>query len=215
VLDARLQGRACAGSIYRGAGRRRARARHRGSFVLEAFGEELAVDRGQMRYVDPRCATIRHARFHNLAIPHDDDKPMRQHNPCPVASIAEGEGDETRLNCRMNLDGVWPEPVIRCSRELVGNTPQELLVIDRITSASPIKVGFYLQSRFPWRQTAQGWITEGERARLTVIAAWESVSETGEKDFILGTKKPAYCLKLISPPAVSQNLSTRLVVAPV
>ena len=91
----------------------------RGSFVLEAFGEELATERGQMPYVDPRSATIKRARYHNLAIPHDENgQPMRQHNPCPVDSIAQGEGDETRLHCRMNLNGVWPEPVTDCSRSL-------------------------------------------------------------------------------------------------
>jgi hypothetical protein len=188
----------------------------RGSFVLEVFGEELAVDRGQMPYVDPRCATIKHARYHNLAIPHDDmGDPMRQHNPCPVASTPTGEGDETHLHCRMDLNGVWPEPVVGCTRDLVGETPGELLVIDRMTTSRPVQLGFYLQSRFPWTRSEEGWTTEGIRARLTVIHEWETVSECGEEDFILGTKEPAFCLKLIGAPARSHELCTRLVTAPV
>lgn len=187
----------------------------RGSFVLEAFGEELAIERGQMPYVDPRSATIKQARYHNLAIPHDENgQPMRQHNPCPVDSIAQGEGDETRLHCRMNLNGVWPEPVTDCSRELASDSPQELLVIDRITAARPIQVGFYLQSRYPWNRTAKGWTTQGTRARLTVLPEWTTISESGEEDFILGTKEPAYCLKLLSAPSQSHELATRLVVEP-
>ena len=187
----------------------------RGSFVLEAFGEELAIDRGQMPYVDPRCATIKHARYHNLAIPHDENGiPMRQHNPCPVASTATGEGDETHLRCEMTLDGVWPDPVTGCSRELTGDIPEELCVIDRITASQAIQVGFYLQSRFPWKRSENGWQMEGKHARLTVTPEWETVSESGEEDFILGTKEPAYTLKLMSAPATSLEMNTRLVVAP-
>ena len=97
----------------------------RGSFVLEAFGDELAVDRGQMPYVDPRSATIKHARYHNLAVPHAaDGTPLRQLNPCPVATVAEGEGDEERLHCRVDLDGVWPEPVTGAERLLDSDDPR-------------------------------------------------------------------------------------------
>ena len=185
----------------------------RGSFVLEAFGNELAIDRGQMPYVDPRSVTIKYSRYHNLAIPHDESgEPLRQLNPCPVASLAEGTGDAVKLNCRMNLDGVWPVPVITCSREIDSPEPQEFLIIDRLTAGRPISLGFYVHSRFPWRKAGGVWKTEGTQGRLTVIPEWSPHFEWGGEDFILGTKEPASCLKLLSDAAPNHELVTRLVV---
>ena len=185
----------------------------RGSFVLEGFGNELAIDRGQMPYVDPRSSTIKYARYHNLAVPHDESgKPLRQRNPCPVASRAAGTGDAVKLNCRMDLDGVWPAPVITCSREIESPAPQRFLIIDRLTADLPISLGFYVQSRFPWRKARGVWTTEGTQGRLTVIPEWSPDSEWGVEDFILGTKEPAFCLKLLSDATPNHELVTRLVV---
>ena len=186
----------------------------RGSFVLEAFGEELAVDRGQMAYVDPRSALMKLARYHNLAIPHSDGHPLRQHNPCPVASTASGSGDLRNLDCRMDLTGVWPAPIGVCSRELRSlESPEVLEVIDNLTADQPITVGFYLHSRSPWQRGADGWVTQGQRARLTVLPAWQPVQEEAEEDFVLGTKEPAYRLRLLTPAASSHQLTTTLTVS--
>ncbi len=76
----------------------------RGSFVLEAFGEEIAIDRGQMGYDDPRCTTIGLGRYHNLLIPEDpENQVLNQLNPCPAATIPEGDGDEQTLRCRIDV----------------------------------------------------------------------------------------------------------------
>ena len=188
----------------------------RGSFVLEAYGEELAVDRGQMPYLDPRSSTIKFARYHNLAVPQVDSDPMRQHNPCPVDSIAQGSGDSRRLRVTMNLDGVWPNPVTRCGREIVSeNCVEELTIVDRISSSTPITVGFYLHSRYPWERTNEGWSTHGALGRLHVKPEWQPVTESGEIDFILGTKEPAYRLLLTTPEARDHELSTLLSVGPI
>ena len=187
----------------------------RGSFVLEAFGDELAVDRGQMPYVDPRSAIIKHARYHNLAVPHTDDgAPLRQHNPCPVATVAEGEGDEQHLHCRVDLNGVWPEPVTGAERLLDSDEPRRVEVTDRLRLERPLAVGFYLHSRYPWRRCERAWVTEGPHGRLTVTPHWRPQAEEGEEDFIMGTKEPAYRLLLVGKAAVSHTLVTDLEVEP-
>ena len=187
----------------------------RGSFVLEAFGDELAVDRGQMPYVDPRSAIIKHARYHNLAVPHTDDgAPLRQHNPCPVATVAEGEGDEQHLHCRVDLNGVWPEPVTGAERLLDSDDPRRLAVTDRLRLEQPLSAGFYLHSRYPWKRCERGWVTAGPHGRLTVTPRWRPQVEEGGEDFVMGTKEPAYRLLLVSEAAVTHTLVTDLEVEP-
>lgn len=192
-----------------------ARAGHghddRGSFVLEAFGDELAVDRGQMPYVDPRSTIIKHARYHNLAVPHDDDgAPLRQRNPCPVATAPEGDGDERRLHCRVDLRGVWPDPVTGAERRLDSDEPARLTVTDRLRLERPLPVGFYLHSRYPWKRSGSGWRTEGPHGRLTVTPRWRPDAEQGGQDFVLGTREPAYRLLLVSAVAAEHTLVTDL-----
>jgi hypothetical protein len=187
----------------------------RGSFVLEAFGDELAADRGQMPYVDPRCAIIKYARYHNLAVPHaDDGAPLRQHNPCPVATVAEGEGDEQHLHCRVDLNGVWPEPVTGAERLLDSDDPRRLVVTDRLRLERPLQVGFYLHSRYPWHRGERGWATAGPHGRLAVAPRWRPVMEESGEDFVMGTKEPAYRLLLVSESAATHTLVTDLEVEP-
>lgn len=193
-----------------------ARAGHghddRGSFVLEAFGDELAADRGQMPYVDPRSTIIKHARYHNLAVPHaDGGAPLRQRNPCPVATAPEGKGDERRLHCRVDLRGVWPDPVTGAERRFDSDEPARMTVTDRLRLARPLPVGFYLHSRYPWRRCGRGgWRTEGPHGRLTVAPRWRPDAEQGGEDFVLGTQEPAYRLLLISAAAAEHTLVTDL-----
>lgn len=196
-----------------------ARAGHghddRGSFVLEAFGDELAVDRGQMRYVDPRSSIIKHARYHNLAVPHaDDGTPLRQRNPCPVATAPEGQGDRRRLRCRVDLSGVWPAPVTDAERLLDSDDPARIAVTDRLRLDRPLAVGFYLHSRYPWERRGRGWVTQGAHGRLTVTPRWRPRRQEGGEDFILGTGEPAYRLLLVSAVAAEHTLVTDLQVEP-
>jgi hypothetical protein len=116
----------------------------------------------------------------------------------------------------MNLDGVWPNPVTRCGREIVSeNCVEELTIVDRISSSTPITVGFYLHSRYPWERTNEGWSTHGALGRLHVKPEWQPVTESGEIDFVLGTKEPAYRLLLTTPEARDHELSTLLSVGPI
>lgn len=188
----------------------------KGSFVLEAFGEELAIDRGQMPYVDPRSTTIKYARYHNLLIPEDEHgRPMRQRNPCPEAVIPTGHGNERELECSIEAGGAWGSPVVSWRRDIAGDEPTILTVTDTMELEEPRSVSFHLHSRFPWHREADGWITRGERGELLVTPEWEPASESGEEDFVLGTKDPAYHLTLRAAAAEHLVLITRLSVRPV
>ena len=188
----------------------------KGSFVLEAFGEELAADRGQMPYVDPRCTIIKMSRYHNLLIPDDPSGlPLPQINPAPDATIPTGTGDELTLRASMVLDTVWGEIVSRCSRSIESDDPIVSVVVDSIELTVERTVGFHVHSEFPWHRDVRGWYTQGVRGRLYIVPEWDTIDERGEEDFVLGTKEPGYHLALRAGRASKHKLRTRLEVEPV
>ena len=192
-----------------------ARAGHahddRGSFVIEAFGEEVAIERGQMGYDDPRCAVIQHARYHNVLIPEGPDGLLpRQLNPCPGATLPEGEGDETVLRCSIDVTAAWGGLVERCVRSIESDEPARFAVTDEVRLPEAKRVSFHLHGHFPWERTDEGWVTRGRRAELTVSPQWQTAEESGREDFVDGDKSPVYHLTLVAPPARSHVLRTEL-----
>lgn len=186
----------------------------RGSFVLEAFGEEIAIDRGQMPYNDTRCSIVKMARYHNvLTVDGAGNETGRQLCPCPEASIPEGEGNEETLRCRIDVSGAWAEADV-CVREIESDAPTEFIIIDRAALTDPRQVAFHLHSKHPWRRTDEGWATCGEKAKLLVTPLWPTIEETGAEDFVDGEKNPAHHLTLSAAPAQTHELRTRLLVRP-
>lgn len=185
----------------------------KGSFIIEAFGERIAIDRGQMAYDDPRCQVIKHARYHNVLIPDTDEGlPAHQINPCPKAVLPEGKGDETRLACYVDASGVYPGLAFRWTRDIDSETPAEFVVTDTMELKTPGTVGFHLHSSFVWEKTDQGWVTRGQKAQLFVSPQWQTQEEQGEQDFVDGRKEPAYHLTLRAEPALKHELRTGITV---
>ena len=188
----------------------------KGSFVLEAFGEELACERGQMPYDDPRATTLKHARYHNLLIPADGATLFtHQVNPCPAAIIPTGRGDEQRLAATVDSAPAWGAAVTRCVRTIASETPTAFVITDEMALARPERVSFNLHSRFPWRQTDAGWVTTGARATLTVRPLWPPETASADVDLVDGDKQPVHHLVLVAPAAAVHRLTTELTVTPV
>lgn len=187
----------------------------KGSFVIEAFGEELAIERGQMAYDDPRCQVIKYACYHNLLIPDMGEAlPAHQVNPCPAAVLPEGRGDETSLACSVDASGVYPDLAALWQRTIESKTPLEFLITDVMELKTPGTVAFHLHSHFPWEKSQQGWATRGQKAELLVAPQWQALEERGEEDFIDGRKEPAYHLTLRAPPGARHELRTVLTIRP-
>jgi len=185
----------------------------RGSIVIEAFGEEIAIDRGQMRYNDTRCSIVSYARYHNVLIPESADEAFpRQVNPCPTDSIPGGSGDERKLECFIDVTPAWGDLAAKCTRCIQSDAPTEFLIVDEAVLPAARRVSFNLHSKFPWVRTEDGWVTRGRRAELTVVPEWTPLEETGAEDFIDGLKEPVYHLVLVSAAAVEHQLRTRLTV---
>ena len=187
----------------------------RGSIVIEAFGEEIAIDRGQMGYDDPRCLSIKFARYHNLLIPESpDDLLSRQLNPCPAATVPEGRGDERSLSCSIDVAAAWGELVSDCVRRIDSDSPTEFTVTDSAVLPESRRVSFHLHSKFPWTQTETGWTTCGRKAELVVEPQWSPIEQSGDEDFVDGLKEPVCRLMLVAPQTREHELRTLLRVLP-
>ncbi len=186
----------------------------RGSFILEAFGEEIAVDRGQMPYSDPRCSTIKAAQYHNVLTPDEPDGAFcRQVNPCPEATIPEGHGDTERVTCRIDATAACGDTTKRWLRAIESPEPKTFAITDEMDLAGPATATFHVHSLFPWEQTDEGWVTRGHKAQLVVSPQWQPVEAWGREDFVDGLKNPAYHLALRAPAARKHRLTTTMTVS--
>jgi hypothetical protein len=187
----------------------------RGSFVLEAFGDELAIDRGQMNYGDPRSQTLRIARYHNVLIPESADGQLSQQiNPCPEATIPQGTGDETRLDASIDASVAVGNFAVHWQRRIVSDEPTTFAVHDDMALQAKGRVAFNLQASQPWQQDGDGWVTRGTHGLLRVTPQWPVDEAFAGEDSVDGDLNPAYRLTLYAAPADHHRLTTLLHVSP-
>lgn len=192
-----------------------ARAGHchdeRGSFVLEAFGDELAIDRGQTNYGDPRSQTLRLARYHNVLIPAGEgDALPNQLNPCPAATIPHGSGDATRLDAGIDASAAWGDRVRHWRRRVVSDEPTTFAIHDDMALPAKGRVAFNLHHTRPWERDGDSWVTRGSHAQLRVTPRWPVDDVFAGEDSVDGDLNPAYRLTLWAPPAEHHLLVTLL-----
>ncbi len=148
----------------------------KGSFILEAFGEVFAGDRGVTPYVDPRCRTLAAEVAHNLAVPAD----CFQINPTPVAALWQGQGDEERLDAEIDTSGAWRAPVRVARRRIHSPQPGVIEITDEFELDEARPVSFYLQTPLPITAGGAQATVQGKRGVLFVDAGWAVSSQAGE-----------------------------------
>ena len=97
---------------------------------------------------------------------------------------------------------------------LATSSPTNLYPLSVMTLAEEGVVSFHVHSRFPWIQTADGWVTRGERAELLVRPQWQPIGQSGIEDFVDGPGRPVYHLTLRASAARAHRLVTVLRVRP-
>lgn len=188
----------------------------KGSFLLEAFGEEILIDRGICFYGDARTDLLKHAMRHNMLTPDDEaGRPLRQRNPLSEPVIPKGEGDERTLDARIEAAAGWPEVVRRWRRRIRSEEPEWVEITDTAERFEDGTVSLHFQSRHPWERDGEGWVSTGARARLRLSPQWAVAESVAEEDLFDGLFAPVYRLTLRSAPGLAFELSTRLELQPV
>jgi hypothetical protein len=186
----------------------------KGSLILEAFGEELLVDRGTCFYGDARSALMKQAVRHNLVTLDDNGKPGRQQNPVPIAVIPTGEGDETTLEACVDATPAWSHLAASCSRSIKSETPTDVVVTDRIERLATGAVSVHFQSRCQWQQRDGCWFVEGDTARVEIRPDWEVESWDAREDLFDSRFEPVYRLTLRTTQSKTFELQTHLTLMP-
>lgn len=186
--------------------------RDKGSFVLEAFGEEILIDRGICYYGDSRSLTMKCADQHNMLTPDDNEgQPLSATSPCRHAMIPSGKGDTKSLTARIDGTAQWEKHLVKWVRKIESSTPQVFRITDTVKRKTSGTVSFHLQSRFPWKRSKDGsWITQGKRAKVTVTPEWLPAEANGSKDGCDGAFTPIYHLSLRTAPALTFKLTTEI-----
>lgn len=153
----------------------KARASHthfdKGAFTLELDATPVLIDRGVVRYDDPRTHTLKRSELHNTVTPVLPDGSYAQQPLPEVAMIPEGEGDAQRLRARIKLDHVWRAVAATAGREIASDSPGAFTVTDRLNLLQAGPVVFHLHSREPWKIDGSG-----KRAKLE-IPGWRLTLE--------------------------------------
>jgi hypothetical protein len=187
----------------------------KGSLILEAFGEELLVDRGTCFYGDARSQLMKHAARHNLVTPDDRGQPGRQENPIRQAVIPTGHGDEICLEAQIDATPAWPHLASSCLRRIESDTPLQFSITDRIDRLADGAVSVHFQSRCPWQHDDGYWFVSGERGRVEIRPDWYVDAWETRQDLFDSRFEPVYRLTLRTTPAKAFELHTGLTISPV
>lgn len=185
----------------------------KGSFVLEAFGEELLLDRGTCFYGDGRSELLKHAWRHNVLTADDaEGRPLHQRNPVPEPILPSGSGDEVALHAEIDTSAAWPEVLAQAVRTVASEDPGAFELTDRACRTERGTVSVHFQSRFPWVADGRTWVSRGTRAAVTIAPQWEvDRSEAGE-DLFDSNYTPVFRLSLHTKPGVEFVLRTSITV---
>ena len=187
----------------------------RGSFVLEADGEALAIDRGVTTYDHPEVALIGDASRHNLIYPERDG--VICHQPPTAAGGALTSALHMDADLPVALfacDGAaaWEPGLFRSNLRRVVSAQAELFVFDDdVVMARRMAVSFRLHSRCAMEQRpGEVWVM-GQRSALRVVPLnWTPAEVTITVEGVDSHLQPVNMLRLVAAPSRQHRLLTAI-----
>jgi hypothetical protein len=181
--------------------------RDKGGFTLEVDGVAMLIDRGIVRYDDPRCELMHLSSLHNVLTPVREDGTFPDQALAATPVIPQGAGDATRVNAQVDLGPVWLEWMTECRRTFRSGTLDQLTIEDRATLHQPGRLAFHLQAPAPFHIRGATATLAHENKRLQIHLPWAHELMMREEliDFAF---RPAWRLTALSPPGQSFDLQT-------
>jgi len=131
----------------------------KGAFTLEIDAVAMLIDRGVIRYDDPRCDLMDRTYLHNVLTPVNQDGTFPDQARAQTPVIPQGHGDERTFEAEIELGSLWDGWMSSCRRRIVSGNLDELRVHDQARLIRRGRVAFHLQALAPFH-------VEGSRARL-------------------------------------------------
>jgi hypothetical protein len=187
----------------------------RGSFVLEAGGDILAMDRGVTHYGHPATGLMKRAHLHNVLIPvRTDGMFAQQLQPFSYAVIPEGRGDAQTLEASVDCTAAWPDDFKQSVRSVESPDPRSFLIRDRVECLRQQAVEFRLHSAHPIRQDGNHLRVVGPHATLCIRPEWDLTTVDVAQEGLDEHGQPVWRLALRSQAAVAHDLLTHLTLLP-
>lgn len=185
----------------------------KGSFILEAFGDVLAIDRGKMSGNHPSENVLTKAHMHNVLTPammgEQEEEQELVLTEQPVLPC--GTGDGQTLDIRIDTTPAWiNKPFRKHVRRIYSPEPALFFIDDQVEFDRPRAATFHLHSSFRIEPTDGRFVVRGEHADLVVTPAWKVVDSRHAEDFVDGKMRPVSHLRLTSEPGINYHLVTIL-----
>jgi hypothetical protein len=182
----------------------------KGSFVLEAFGEALALDRGMTNYGHPLSETLKSAWMHNVLTPagdpHEQQELIAKH-----ASLPTGRADEITLDAEINTTEIWiNKPFKKHLRRIHSPEPTLFFIEDVVEYLEPRSSVFHLHTHWPILRDKDTVIIRGERSQLFVTPVWPMPEAACGEDLFDGSGERVNHLAMTSQPGKCYSLVTVL-----
>lgn len=202
----------CSGPTYRGHFHE-----DKNSFILEAAGEALAIDRGVTVYSDPDTALIGNAARHNLLYPENPGGvSLRQPPDAPGAVLGSVLDVGGVLLMASDAARAWAPGLFQAAvRRVFSPEPDLFLIDDEAAFAEERSVSFRLHSRAVMERDGDAILVRGERAALRLTALNWTPAEAGFR--AEGTDcdgRPVRMARMAAAPARAHRLLTAVEVLP-
>jgi hypothetical protein len=189
----------------------------RGSIVLEAAGEALAIDRGVTTYDHPEVGLIGAAARHNLLYPESPDgRHISQPPSAKGATLTSAVAANGMLLMAADTTLSWEEGVYKSILRRIVSPAAELYLLDddaRMVEKMPVSFRINTHGVIEER-SGEYWVT-GERAALRIVPLnWAPASFTAGVEGIDSHLKPVNLLRLVSAAAEAHRLLTAIEVIP-
>ncbi len=193
----------------------------RGSFLLEAAGEALAIDRGVTSYDHPEVALIGDANRHNLIYPESPDGAL-MHQPPGAAgarlgsalSVDTADGMAVLLAC--DTAAAWEPGVFTANLRRIFSPAADLFLIDdEVALGQAMAVSFRLNTRCAVEARGdEVWVT-GRAAGLRIVPLnWAPERGLTGVEGVDSHLEPVTLLRLTTGAARSHRLLTAIQVVP-
>ena len=181
----------------------------KGSFILEAYGDALATDRGGVTSSNPLCEILKRAHFHNMLSPAKiGDRHAEQDMEVKTPILPRGTGNEQKLDVQIDTTSLWAGQFKKHVRRIVSPDPTLFFIDDAVEFAAPRGSTFHLHTSWPIAREGDGFMILGKHAQLIVTPTWPVTEAQFCEDLIDRDDQPVNHLWITSQPGVAYHLVT-------
>jgi hypothetical protein len=162
-------------------------------FTLELDGRPVLIDRGVVRYDDPRAGMMQWSSMHNVITPVLPDGSFGRQTAPQTAILPEGHGDEATLHTFVDVASLWAPWMKRCTRRIDSDHPDKFTVTDAGELCTPGIVAFHLHSPVPFELEGRTATVKMDGITLRIALDWAD-TVTQSEDGIDFKFEPVYHL---------------------